>query len=100
MYRTTSTNREIMAILLIEYRVAEFAGWRAVFDRDPMGRKQHGVTHHWIYQSSDDTNHVMLSLQFPSAEQARSFRQALQPVWDASGAQQAWILREAEAQAY
>jgi hypothetical protein len=33
-----------MTMLLIEYRVADFAGWKAVFDQDPMGRKPHGVT--------------------------------------------------------
>jgi hypothetical protein len=42
----------------------------------------------------------MLSLEFPSADQAEAFRSALQPVWDVSGAGQAWILHEAEAATY
>jgi hypothetical protein len=85
-----------MAILLIDYRVADFAGWKAVFDQDPMGRKPHGVTHHWLYRDSDDPNHLMLSLEFPSADQAKSFlnQPALQQVWDRSGAGQAGSYRK------
>jgi hypothetical protein len=51
------------------------------------------VTRHWIYQDCEDPNHLMLSLEFPSAEQAKVFRKALEPVWEASGAGQAWGLR-------
>jgi hypothetical protein len=39
----------------------------------------------------------MLSLEFPSAKEAKSFLDVLQPVWDVSGAGQAWVLQEAEA---
>ncbi len=39
----------------------------------------------------------MLSLEFPSAEQAKVFRKALEPVWEASGAGQAWMLEQAAA---
>jgi len=53
----------------------------AIFDRDPVGRAPHGVTRHWIYQDCEDPNHLMLSLEFPSAEQAKVFRKALEPVW-------------------
>jgi hypothetical protein len=89
-----------MVILSIEYQVADFGEWKAVFDKDPMGRKSHGVVRHWIYQDSDDPHHLMVSLEFPSAEAAKAFRAALQPVWTMSGAGQAWVLREAEARTY
>jgi hypothetical protein len=89
-----------MTMLLIEYRVADFAGWKAVFDQDPMGRKPHGVTRHWLYRDAEDPSHLMLSLEFPSADQAERFRNVLQPVWEVSGAGQAWILHEAEAATY
>jgi hypothetical protein len=84
-----------MTILLIEYRVGDFRQWKTVFDQDPMGRNQHGVVRHCIYQDLDDPNHLMLSLEFPSAEQAKTFRDALQPVWKVSGAVQASALEEA-----
>jgi hypothetical protein len=89
-----------MAMLLIDYRVVDFAGWKAVFDQDPMGRKPHGVTRHWLYRDAEDPNHLMLSLEFPSADQAKTFRNLLQPVWEVSGAGQAWVLQEAEAATY
>ena len=41
--------------------------------------------------------HLMLSLEFPSPKEAKMFRSALQPVWEASGAGQAWVLHEDEA---
>jgi hypothetical protein len=89
-----------MTILLIEYRVTDVAEWTAVFDQDPMGRKAAWVSHHWIYQDCDDPNHLMLSLEFPSAEKAKTFCNVLQPVWDMSGAGQAWVLQESETATY
>lgn len=85
-----------MAMLLIEYRVGDFAEWKAIFDQDPLGRSTHGVTRHRIYQDPDDPNHLMVSLEFPSTDQARSFPTlpALRQVWERSGAGQAWVLQE------
>jgi hypothetical protein len=39
----------------------------------------------------------MLSLEFRSAEAAKTFRKALEPAWEVSGAGQAWVLGQAEA---
>jgi hypothetical protein len=86
-----------MLVLLIDYRVQDVVGWRAIFDQDPVGRAQHGVTRHWICQDCQDPNHLMLSLEFRSVEQAKVFRKALQPVWEAAGAGQAWVLEQAAA---
>jgi hypothetical protein len=60
---------------LIEYRVEDDVGWRAIFDQDPVGREQHGVTRHWIYQDSEDPNPIMLSLEFSSAEEAKTLQE-------------------------
>jgi hypothetical protein len=38
------------------------------------------VTRHWIYQDCEDPNHLMLRLEFPSAEQAKVFGKALEPL--------------------
>jgi hypothetical protein len=86
-----------MPMLLIDYRVQDVVGWREIFDQDPMGRARHGVTRHWLYQDCEDPNHIMVSLEFPSAQQAKRFRKALQPVWEVSGARQAWVLEQAAA---
>jgi hypothetical protein len=77
-----------MPMLLIEYRVQDVVGWRVIFDQDPMGRARHGVTRHWLYQDCEDPNHIMVGLEFPSVDEAKRFRKALQPVWEVSGARQ------------
>ena len=85
-----------MTILLVEYRVDDFGGWKAVFDSDPMDRAANGVTRHWIHRDSDDPNHHMVGMEFATHEKAQAFRQALAPVWEMSGAGQAWILEPTE----
>ena len=86
-----------MSILLIEYRVDDVDGWQAVFDADPMGREAHGVVDWWIHRDPANPNHLMLGMTFASLVQAKTFREALAPVWDVSGATQAWILEPTEA---
>ena len=85
-----------MTILMIEYHVEDFNRWKAVFDSDPMDRTSHGVIKHRIDRDPDDPNHHMLRMEFAGAEQAKAFRQALAPMWEVSGAAQAWILEHVE----
>ena len=91
-----------MAVLVIEYRVDDYAWWKGVFDQDPLGRKSHGGTGHWIHQDPDDPNHFLLGMHFGIAEEARAFRDLpeFQQVWEASGAGQAWVLDETESVTY
>jgi hypothetical protein len=96
-----------MATLMIEYRlptgaVPDFADWKQVFDTDPVGRKAHGATRHRIDRDPDDPNHFMLSIEFPSVEQAKGFldEPTLRRSWEVSGAGRAWVLEEAETVAY
>jgi len=85
-----------MTILMVDYHVEDFDRWKAVFDTDPMGRTTHGVVKHWIYRDPDDPNHHMLEMEFATAVQATAFRRALAPMWEVSGAGQAWILEQVE----
>ena len=85
-----------MTILMIDYHVEDFNRWKAVFDSDPMDRTSHGVVKHWIYRDPDDLNHHVLGMEFVGAEQTKAFREALAPMWEVSGAEQAWILEQAE----
>jgi uncharacterized protein len=85
-----------MTILMIDYHVEDFNRWKAVFDSDPMDRTSHGVVKHWIYRDPDDPNHHVLGMEFVGAEQTKAFREALAPVWEVSGAGQAWILEQLE----
>jgi hypothetical protein len=95
------------ATLMIEYRlptgaVPDFADWKQVFDTDPVGRKAHGAMRHRIDQDPDDPNHFMLSIEFPSVEEAKGFldEPMLRRSWEVSGAGRAWVLEETEAVAY
>jgi uncharacterized protein YciI len=85
-----------MTILMIDYHVEDFNRWKAVFDSDPMDRTSHGVVKHWIYRDPDDPNHHVLGMEFVGAEQTKAFREALAPMWEVSGAGQAWILEQVE----
>jgi hypothetical protein len=96
-----------LAMLMIEYKlptdqVQDFADWKQVFDTDPVGRKAHGATRHWIFQDPSDPNHFMLSIEFPSVREANGFldEPMLRRSWDVSGARQAWVLEEAETVTY
>ena len=81
---------------MIEYHVEDFNRWKAVFDSDPMDRTSYGVVKHWIYGDPDDPNHHMLGMEFATSQQAKEFREALAPMWEVSGAGQAWILEQVE----
>lgn len=85
-----------MTILLIEYRMDDYVGWKALFDADPRGRASHGVTRHWIHRDPEDPNHLLLGMAFAAPDQASAFREALAPVWEISGAGQSWILEPTE----
>jgi hypothetical protein len=98
--REAANGREPMAILLVEYRTHDFAGWKQVFDRDPMNRGGSGVTRHWIYRDVDDPAHLVLSLEFASAEGAKTFLDLLEPVREVSGVVRTSVLDEAEAVTY
>jgi hypothetical protein len=84
-----------MALLLVEYQTSDISGWLRMFESDPMNRAGHGVTRSWIHQDAGDTGTVVLAMEFASAEAAADFRRVLEPVWEISGAQRAWVLREA-----
>jgi hypothetical protein len=61
-------------ILLVQHRVREFASWKPIFDEQgSIIRIRHGATRHWLYRSLDDPNDVVVSIEFPEEERARSF---------------------------
>jgi hypothetical protein len=97
----------VMAMLIIEYRlptdaVPGYEEWKKVFDTDPVDRGGHGATRHWIYRDEVDPNHFMLSIEFPTVDDAREFlnEPMLKQSWEISGARDSWVLREAEAVNY
>ena len=61
-------------ILLVQHRVRDFASWKPVFDEHgSIIRVRHGATRHWLYRSLNDPNDVVVSVEFPTVDRARSF---------------------------
>jgi heme-degrading monooxygenase HmoA len=60
-------------ILLVHHRVRDYDAWKPVFDEHQSVREAHGAIRHWLYRSTDDPNDVVVSTEFRSAADARSF---------------------------
>ncbi len=60
-------------LLLIHLRVADYNKWKPIFDERQPSRVEHGGSRHWVYRSSEDPNELMVSIEFPNAEAARSY---------------------------
>ena len=71
-----------MATLHIEHGITDFASWKTAFDRFADRRREAGVTAERIHQPFDDAAYVVLQLDFPTVEQAKSFQTFLESrIW-------------------
>jgi hypothetical protein len=70
-----------MVILQIEHRIPSYEGWKKAFDSDPIGRKKSGVKKYRIYRPADDSNYVIIDLEFEGMEEAKAALAALQNLW-------------------
>ncbi len=71
-----------MPTLHIEHGITNFTEWKSAFDRFADFRAQSGVRRHTIRQPVDDTDYVMIDLDFDSIEEAQTFLEALRErVW-------------------
>ncbi|MFN2439163.1 MAG: hypothetical protein ABR503_08180 [Chitinophagaceae bacterium] len=70
-----------MIILQIEHKVANFDGWKKVFDSDPINRKKSGVRRYGIYRRVDDPNYVVINLEFENLKNAEDTLLALRNLW-------------------
>ena len=70
-----------MYILRIEHPVPDFDGWKKAFDSDPVGREKSGVRRYRVLRPIDDTNYVMIDLEFDTASQAEALLAAMRVVW-------------------
>jgi hypothetical protein len=65
-----------MAFMLSHFDVGDYDAWKKMFDSDPVGRKQ-AAKGHQIFRSVDEPSKVFIGLEFPSVEEAESFRERL-----------------------
>ncbi len=70
-----------MVILQIEHKVANFDGWKKIFESDPVNRKKSGVRHYRIFRPIDDPNYVIIDLEFDSLKEAEDTLAALRNLW-------------------
>jgi hypothetical protein len=74
-----------MPTLQIQHAITSFDVWSNAFARFAEARKTGGVTHERISRPVDDPNYVIISLDFPSHQQASSFLSFLESnVWSSS----------------
>ncbi|MGB2954222.1 MAG: hypothetical protein WBB74_12650 [Gaiellaceae bacterium] len=65
-----------MAFILGIFDTKDYDTWKQMFDSDPAGRKQ-SATKHRVFRAVDNPNEVFVSVEFPTAEDAKSFRERL-----------------------
>lgn len=70
-----------MITLRIEHPVADYAAWKQAFDSDPVGRERSGVRRYQILKAVDDSNDVMIDLEFDSVERAEALLAKMRIVW-------------------
>lgn len=70
-----------MPTLQIEHAVPNFDGWKKAFDNDPVGRPQSGVISYKIFRKVDDSNYVIIDLEFNKLSEAETFLSSLRKLW-------------------
>jgi hypothetical protein len=66
-----------MAIMVMNFEVDDYDAWKPMFDADPAGRRENGATGHVVSRAVDNPNEVFVRVEFPSVEQAKTFREGL-----------------------
>lgn len=70
-----------MHVLRIEHAVDDYDAWKQAFDGDPIGRKDSGVVHYRVMRAVGEPNHVMIDLEFNTADEAEKMHEALKELW-------------------
>ena len=65
-----------MTFILGIFDTKDYETWKSMFDSDPAGRKE-AATKHRVFRGVDNPNEVFVSVEFPSTEAAKSFRERL-----------------------
>ena len=66
-----------MAIVVLNFEVDDYDTWKPMFDEDPAGRRDSGATGHVVSRAVENPNEVFIRVEFPSVEQAKTFRERL-----------------------
>jgi hypothetical protein len=66
-----------VAIMVLNFEVDDYDTWKPMFDADPADRRESGATSHVVSRAVDNPNEVFIRVEFPSVEQAKTFRERL-----------------------
>jgi hypothetical protein len=80
-----------MPTLQLEHAIKDFAMWKAAFDRDPIDRRGLGVRRHRVFRPLDDSNYVVVELEFDTTTEAQACGVALRELWSSRQAAPALI---------
>ncbi len=67
--------------LQIEHKVPNYEGWKKAFESDPIDRKKSGVLRYSIFRPVDDSNYVIIDLEFDSIKEAEETLATLRKLW-------------------
>jgi hypothetical protein len=65
-----------MAFILVSFETDNYDEWKELFDSDPIGRKAVGKGH-VILRSADNPNQIFLRTEYPTVDDAKTFRDRL-----------------------
>ncbi len=88
------------ARVFVHHEVADYAAWRKAYNAFASIRHKYGVTAQAVYQSVDNPNDVVVTHDFASADQAKTFvasdelKAAMQKA-GVKGTPQVWITTKA-----
>ena len=66
-----------MAIVVLNFEIDDYDAWKLMFDEDPAGRRESGANGYVVSRAVDNPNEVFIRVDFPSVEQAKTFRERL-----------------------
>ena len=70
-----------MTILRIQHRIQNFEVWKKAFDADPIKREKKGVKCYRVCRPADDSNMVIVDLEFDNSTDAESALAVLEKLW-------------------
>ncbi len=74
-----------MPIIRIQHMVPDFDRWKQAFERDPMDRRESGVTRYHIFRSVNDPNLVLIDLEIDTVAHSRALLERLEQLWAGPG---------------
>jgi hypothetical protein len=71
-----------MSLVQFEHGVANYEAWKQRFDRDPLGRQQSGARRVRVARPVDQSNHVVVEVDFATAAEAEAFLRRLDTLFE------------------